>query len=158
MRDDVSMQKFPAGREFRYQGAIVHEHKILLIKHKPLGEQPSFWLFPGGGIEEGETETECVQREMKEETNLDVEVIGLILDEPGFPGEPYRRLKTYLCKPIGGTAEPGYEPELEGDDKYVISEVGWFDLMDKSGWGEVVINDPYTYPQLERIREELGYE
>ena len=94
---------------------------------------------------------------MKEETNLDVEVIRLILDEPGLPGDPYRRLRTYLCRPLGGAAEPGYEPELEDDGRYAIAEVGWFDLRDKSGWGELVINDPYTHPQLLRIREELGY-
>lgn len=152
------MAEFPAGREIRYQGAIVKGDKILLIKHKAFGDNPSFWLFPGGGIEEGETEHECVIREMKEETGLDVDVNRLILDEPGFPDEPYRRLKTYLCRPVGGEAKPGYEPELEGDDKYIISEVAWFDLRDKTGWGELVINDPYTYPQLERIREELGYE
>lgn len=151
------MQSLPAGRETRYQGAIVRDDKVLLIKHKPLDADQPFWLFPGGGIEEGETEFECVVREMREETNLEVEVLRLILDEPGFPGEPYRRLKTYLCKPVGGEPGPGVEPELEGENRFVILEVGWFDLRDTSGWGDLVINDPFTYPQLVAIREVLGY-
>jgi 8-oxo-dGTP pyrophosphatase MutT (NUDIX family) len=151
------MPEFWTEREIRYQGAIVEDDRILLIKHMPLDGGSPYWLIPGGGIEPGETEIECVQREMKEETKLDGEVVRLVLDEPGFPDEPYRRLKTYLCKPIGGEAKPGYEPELEAAGDYAISEVKWFDLEDTSGWGTLVINDPFTYPQLMRIRAELGY-
>jgi 8-oxo-dGTP diphosphatase len=69
-------------RHTRYQGAIVRDHHILVLKQRifPIGRV--CWIFPGGGIEPGETEEECVKREMKEETNLDVEVKRLLLDEP----------------------------------------------------------------------------
>ena len=77
------MDEFVFGREIRYQGAIVQNDRILLIKHMPLRGGSPYWLIPGGGIEDGETEIECVRREMKEETNLVVEVIRLVLDEPG---------------------------------------------------------------------------
>lgn len=147
-----------SGRDIRYQGAIVDDDRILLIKHKPLHGGSPYWLIPGGGREDGESEVECVQREMREETNLVVEVAGLLLDEPGFPGGPYPRRKTYLCKPIGGEAKPGYEPELEAASAYAISEVKWFDLRDTSGWGRLLTSDPNTRPQVERIREKLGYE
>ena len=157
MRDDVPMDEFVFAREIRYQGAIVQNDRILLIKHRPLRGGSPYWLIPGGGIEDGETEIECVRREMREETNLDVQVIRLVLDEPGLPEEPYRRLKTYLCMPVGGEAKPGYEPELEAASEYSISEVRWFDLRHTTDWGETVINDPFTYPQLMRIRVELGY-
>jgi ADP-ribose pyrophosphatase YjhB (NUDIX family) len=157
MRDDDLMQEFPTGREIRYQGAIVQDDLILLIKHMPLHGDSPYWLLPGGGIEDGETETECVVREMREETNLDVEVIRLIMDEPELPDGPYRRLMTYLCKPVGGEASPGYEPELEAASEYSISEIKWFDLRNTSEWGQMLINDPFTFPQVERIRDELGY-
>jgi 8-oxo-dGTP diphosphatase len=157
MRDDDPMLKFPTGREIRYQGAIVQDDHILLIKHMPLHGGSPYWLIPGGRIEDGETEVECVQREMKEETNLDVKVIRQVLDEPSLPGDLYRQLRTFLCKPIGGEAKPGYEPELEAASKYSISEVKWFDLRDTSEWGNLLINDRFTYPQLVRIRVELGY-
>ena len=88
-------------RLIRYQGAIVHDHHILLIKHREHNTGRSYWLFPGGGIEPGETEEDCVQREMKEETNLDVKVKGILLDKPELDeGSPYQRLQTYLCKPV----------------------------------------------------------
>lgn len=151
------MHEFPSDREIRYQGAIIEDERILLIKHTPLHGGSSYWLIPGGGREEGETEIECVRREMKEETNLVVEVVRLILDKPCFPEESYLRRKTFLCKPVGGEAKPGYEPELEAASEYSITEVKWFDLRDISQWGQLLIDDPFTFPQLSQIREKLSY-
>lgn len=151
------MQDFQTNREIRYQGAIIDDDQILLIKHRPLKGGSPYWVIPGGGIEDGESEIECVAREMKEETNLDVEVIRLLMDEPGRPGEPYQKLKTYLCRPVGGNASPGYEPELETASNYAISEVRWFNLGDTSEWGQRLIDDPFTYPQMVQIRARLGY-
>ena len=48
---------------------IIKENKVLLIKQKE-----GHWGFPKGHVEENETEIETATREVKEETNLDVEV------------------------------------------------------------------------------------
>jgi 8-oxo-dGTP pyrophosphatase MutT (NUDIX family) len=74
--------KQPLNRYTRYQGAIVRNHSILLIRHRENESGRSYWILPGGGIEPGETEEDCVRWEMKEETNLDVQVSALLLDEP----------------------------------------------------------------------------
>jgi ADP-ribose pyrophosphatase YjhB (NUDIX family) len=108
-------------------------------------------------MEAGETEEQCVVREMKEETNLNVEVQRLILVEPEHPEGTYQWRKTYLCKVIDGTPEPGYEPEEEAAAAYLITDVRWFDLRDEHSWGERVGQDPSTYPQLKRLQIELGY-
>lgn len=59
-------------RHTRCQGLIIKDHKILLIQHSQNSTGRSFWVIPGGGLDGSETEEECVIREMKEETNLDV--------------------------------------------------------------------------------------
>lgn len=51
---------------------IVHENKILLLFHKKLKS----WLPPGGHIEENELPHECVIRETKEETGLDISILS----------------------------------------------------------------------------------
>lgn len=51
---------------------IVHKNKILLHMHKVLG----IWLPPGGHIELNEDPNEAALREAKEETGLEVELIG----------------------------------------------------------------------------------
>ena len=145
-------------RIIRYQGAIIRNDHILLIKHREYASGRDYWVIPGGGREDGEPEEECVKREVKEETHLNVTVKQLLLDEPGHPNEPYyQRLKTYLCIPMAGEAYPGYEPELEAAETYAITEVGWFDLRDETAWGAKVIADPFTYALLQRIRTMLGY-
>jgi ADP-ribose pyrophosphatase YjhB (NUDIX family) len=144
-------------RTTRYQGAIIRNHHILLIKHCEHASGEDYWVIPGGGREDGETEEQCVEREMMEETHLSVAVKRLLLDEVGHPDEPYLRLKTYLCLPVAGEARPGHEPELEAAEHYAITEVGWFDLRDETTWGAKVTRDPFTYPLLQRIRNVLGY-
>ena len=67
----------------RYQGLIIQDHKILLIRGYEILTGISFWVIPGGHRESGELEEDCLVREMKEETNLDVRVEKL-LDEVSF--------------------------------------------------------------------------
>jgi len=144
-------------RHTRYQGMIIQNYKILLICHTQHSTGLSYWVIPGGGIEQSETEEECVIREMKEETNLDVKIEKLAFDEPAHPDGIYKWRKSFICRPIGGEASPGYEPEPEAAAKYSISAVRWFDLGDESDWGEILRQDQYTYPQLLNLRELLGY-
>jgi ADP-ribose pyrophosphatase YjhB (NUDIX family) len=136
------------GRLIRYQGAVVHDHKLLLIKHSEHASGRSYWVIPGGGREKGESEEECIRREVREETHLKIQVIRQVLDQPSLEGDVYKRNKTYLCRVLDGKAQPGYEPEPEAAQKYSITEVGWFDLRDSSQWDPLVIGDPLPNPCL----------
>lgn len=98
-------------RVCRYQAAIVREdHHILLIQHREHASGRTYWVVPGGGLEDGESEEECVCREAREETNLEVDVVRLLIDEPAIGGTVYERWKTYLCRVVSGEASPGTSP------------------------------------------------
>ncbi len=142
-------------RHTRIQGLIIQDHKILLIRCYEWRTNISFWVIPGGGPEPGETDEECAIREMKEETGLDVRVGKLLIEQDAFPGGMYKRLKSYICTPIGGQLEPGSEPENEVDIE--ITAVRWFDLKDVSPWSADLCQGPFNYPQLQNIRQLLGY-
>jgi 8-oxo-dGTP diphosphatase len=144
-------------RTIRYQGAIVQDSHILLIKHTEHENGRGYWLIPGGGREEDESEETCVQREMLEETCLHVRVERLLLDEPGLPGGVYRRMKTYLCRVVAGEARPGYEPEVEAAAEYGITDVAWLDLRRTASWPAAIVTDPITFPLLQQIRAALGF-
>jgi 8-oxo-dGTP diphosphatase len=144
-------------RTIRYQGAVIRDDHILLIQHRHHGDGRSYWLLPGGGLEGEETPEACVQREVREETHLHVEVRQHLLDDPDMPGGTYQRLHTYLCRVANGEAQPGYEPEEEAAEDYAISAVQWLDLRDQAIWGMDVQSDPITFPLLQRLRAALRY-
>jgi 8-oxo-dGTP diphosphatase len=56
---------------------VVRDDEILLIQR---GKPPfkGEWSIPGGKIEHGETAAETALRELKEETGVEAEIIGLI--------------------------------------------------------------------------------
>lgn len=139
-------------RHTRYQGAILQDQRILLIKHRFRDTGQGYWVIPGGGRLDGESAEDCVHREMKEETHLDVRIVGLLLDEQASEQDIYKRLMTFQCEPVGGKARPGVEPELEANSVYSISEVKWFRLWDESEWDDDLRRDQITYPILQRIR------
>jgi 8-oxo-dGTP diphosphatase len=142
----------------RYQAAIVQNDRLLLLKvwdHAFSGK--TFWVIPGGGRHPSETEEACVKREVREETNLHVEIDRLILDEPDTPEGMYQRVKTYACRIIDGDLQPGSEPEVDTADRATITKAGWFDLRDPRTWDSLALKDPITYPMLQRLRTVLGY-
>ncbi|MDP3733658.1 MAG: NUDIX domain-containing protein [Nanoarchaeota archaeon] len=53
-------------------GYIFHNSKLLLIHHQKL----NLWLPVGGHIDANETPDNALRREIKEEVNLDIEIIG----------------------------------------------------------------------------------
>jgi len=55
-------------------GAVIHENKILLVRHGLLKK----WQIPGGLQEIGESIQQTVQREIKEELDLDLIAASLI--------------------------------------------------------------------------------
>jgi ADP-ribose pyrophosphatase YjhB (NUDIX family) len=144
-------------RTIRYQGAIIRDAHILLIQHRHHASGHSYWLLPGGGLEGDETPEGCVQREVREETHLHVEVGQHLLDDPDMPGGTYQRLHTYLCHVLDGEAQPGHEPEVEAAEKYAITAVRWLDLRHPATWDREVQSDPITYPLLHRLRAALQY-
>ncbi|MGC8479011.1 MAG: NUDIX hydrolase [Candidatus Micrarchaeia archaeon] len=63
----------PSKRCITASAIIIENGKALLIKHKKLG----VWMPPGGHVEENEFPSEAAVREAKEETGLDIELVGM---------------------------------------------------------------------------------
>ena len=84
--------------------ALVEKDNKILIARRKEGDSPSIgkWEFPGGKIEEGETERQAVEREMQEEFGVKVEaqdyITSSIWDYPTRTIE----VRLYRCKYIEG--------------------------------------------------------
>lgn len=86
-------------------GALVHNRKneILLVQTP---KWSNLWGIPGGKIKYGETSFNALRREIKEETNLDIESIQLVMVQDCIqPSEFYRSahfiLLNYVCRLTG---------------------------------------------------------
>jgi ADP-ribose pyrophosphatase YjhB (NUDIX family) len=51
--------------------------RVLLARNSGASEFPGLWGLPGGGVEQGEHPDDALMREFREETGLDVRVLGL---------------------------------------------------------------------------------
>lgn len=60
----------------RITGILIEDNKILLVQQN-LSDKRN-WSLPGGRLERGETISQGIIREMKEETGLDVEIIRML--------------------------------------------------------------------------------
>ena len=58
----------------RVYGLLINSKKEILLVNEMIGDK-EIVKFPGGGLEFGEGTKDCIIREFKEETTLDVEVI-----------------------------------------------------------------------------------
>ena len=100
-------------------GCIISENnKILLIR-----QISGMWGFPKGHVEEGETEEQTAIREVKEETNIDVQVDSskrYVMHYKTDKGK-YKEVVFFIGKKMGGYLR--MQPEE-------IIEAGWFDYED----------------------------
>ena len=94
------------------QGALFNaEGKLLLEKRM----DDKLWGIPAGWAEVGESPQQSIQREFKEETNLDiraVQLLGLYTRLPGDFGDPHTSIHLlYFCELVGGTIQISHESE-----------------------------------------------
>jgi 8-oxo-dGTP diphosphatase len=64
-----------AKRQIRVVAAqIERDGKYLITQRKPSSSLPLLWEFPGGRVEEAESDQDALRRELREEMEIDVEV------------------------------------------------------------------------------------
>jgi ADP-ribose pyrophosphatase YjhB (NUDIX family) len=83
----------------RVTGVLIEDDRILLLNQDTDSGRP--WSLPGGKLEDGETLTEALVREMKEETGLDVEPGRLLYVCDHLPAKVVHM--TFEARRTGGT-------------------------------------------------------
>lgn len=105
------------------------KHRFLLLKHEGVGELGHIWAPPGGGLEFGEAMEDCLLREIKEETKLEVE-IGSFLFANEFLSPRLHAVELFFqVAKWKGSPALGVDPEMEGR-KAVLTALRWFTLKE----------------------------
>ncbi len=135
-------REFPAAPLAGVGAVIVDHGRVLLVRR---GAEPAKgrWSIPGGLIELGETLHEAVVREIREETGLIVEPLGLVelLDRIHRADDRVRYhyvIADYLCRVTGGTLAAASDAD----------DVRW---VERSAWigDNALVVDPVTARVLE---------
>ena len=118
------------------RGIILEEDKVdLMYREKKVnGKILKYYTYPGGGLEENETLENCVKREVKEEFDIDVEVLQLLKTVE------YKENIThyFACKKIKGALTlSGEEKQRSNKENYYevrkvpLTEINSIDLYEK---------------------------
>lgn len=120
-------------------GLIVIDDKLVLIRRKFYPFEGKLAL-PGGMVEYDERVEDAVQREMKEETGLDVEIIKLlgVYSEPGRDPRGHVISAAYVLRRVGGELR-------SGDDAKAIELVDIDEIPDLAFDHNEIIEDFLKY-------------
>jgi adenosine deaminase len=129
----------------RCRGAIVRGREVLLIQHQHSDTGHSYWWFPGGGCELGESDEACVVREVLEETGLQVRV-GRLLSLSG--DRRWVIHAVYLCTPLSCEVRLGTE-----DGQRTLIGYRWVPIDDERTW-EPEFYEDHIYPILKAVQRE----
>jgi len=81
---------------------IADSSQILIAQRKADDMLGGLWEFPGGRVEEGETNEEALRRELKEELGIDVDVLEQLMDVRHAYTHFRMTLHVYHCRHVGG--------------------------------------------------------
>ena len=109
----------------RVRAIIVKDSSILTMKRVKSNE--TYWVFPGGGVEDGEENIGAMIRECKEELGVDVEVLELMFENSFVRKEDgEQREYFYKCNIVGGELGTGDGPEYQENSGYEgVYELEW---------------------------------
>ena len=109
-------------------GAVIIERQCLLMVKNGTGPRIGRWGFPGGSVEWGETMSEAVKRELREECNLEVVVLELyklsdFIVKHADEVTDHFILSHHLCRITGGELRAGSD----------ATDVRWIPIHDLEG-------------------------
>jgi ADP-ribose pyrophosphatase YjhB (NUDIX family) len=97
------------------RGVVARGGRVLLVR----GKDDNAWTLPGGGAEVGETPSQAVEKEVRQEAGFDVRATRLLAilnrDARDRPRFPYHGWKLYfLCEELAEGEPDGIETDAVG--------------------------------------------
>jgi mutator protein MutT len=122
-------------------GIILHpaDNALLAAQRLEGAHLANLWEFPGGKCQLGETPADCVRREIREEVDLEVEVLEeWPMLEYVYP-ERTVHLHPFICRAASGNARP-----------LASQRIAWIAIDDLTSYPFPEANGPW----IERLQQE----
>ncbi|MBF6641586.1 NUDIX domain-containing protein [Flavobacterium sp. J49] len=104
---------------------IIIENKILVTQRSEIMKLPLKWEFPGGKLEENENEIECIKREIKEEINIEIDVLKKLSNVVHDYGAFEINLIPFVANYIKGSIELSEHKDYKLLDKSELKSLDW---------------------------------
>ena len=114
----------------RATAVLIEDERILLVQQRVDAQRS--WSLPGGTLLSGETLGDCLVREVREETGLDVTLDRLLYVCDRLDAARQVVHVTFAVRRVGGQVRVGAEPE---PDAQPIQDVRFVPLDDLCDYG-----------------------
>jgi 8-oxo-dGTP pyrophosphatase MutT (NUDIX family) len=114
--------------------------RVLLVAVTDPVDARRIWMTPGGGRDDGETDTDCARRELREETGVTVsELEGPVFEHEHvfrWAGHTYRQRERFYVATMEGSTQGEASPDqIERDAEM---EARWWTVDELRATGELV--------------------
>jgi 8-oxo-dGTP pyrophosphatase MutT (NUDIX family) len=116
--DDISIEDANLeNHRIACRGIVKKDDLYLMVFIKEMG----IFTFPGGGLEDGETQEECAKREIMEETGIKIKVLKKKVSITEYFVESVWTNNYFICEYIEG----GFDRNLTEEEKSIGMETVW---------------------------------
>ena len=103
------------------------DNKILVTQRSEKMKSPLKWEFPGGKLEDNESELDCIKREIREELHLEIEVLERLSNSIFDYGTFKINLIPFIANYISGDIVLTEHKDYKLIDKSELINLDWAD-------------------------------
>ncbi len=104
---------------------IIKDGKILVTQRSELMKLPLKWEFPGGKLNQDESEIDCIKREIKEELSIEIEISKKLNNSIFDYGSFAITLIPFVANHVSGQIKLTEHKQYKMLDKSELIDLDW---------------------------------